>query len=328
MRIAEDERESRVRGVGWSLFPKAAQTLALLRTGPRGRSGVRRRLAPYAFLLPTLALMLVLMATPIIMVSGYSVMDNVITNKDPKAVGLANYVEVLGDSDFHVAVRNTLIFTLASIVAHMVLGLLLAVLLNSPSIGVISKSVFRTVLVLPWLFTVAIVAVLWRLILNPNGVLNYLLEAAGLIDANVEWLSDPAKALGAVVLINIWAGYPFYMISLLAGLQGIPGDLYEAATVDGAGGGRKFLHVTLPQLRPLIIGLSLLDFIWTTQQFPLIWMTTGGGPINATEVISTYTYKLAFSRYEFSLASASAVVILVASMLVAFVYARQQKSRD
>lgn len=272
--------------------------------------------------------MLVLMATPIIMVTEYSVMDNVITNKHPKGVGLANYVEVLGDSRFHVAVRNTLIFTLASIVAHMVLGLLFAVLLNSPSIGAISRSVFRTVLVLPWLFTVAIVAVLWRLILDPNGVLNYLLEAAGLIDAHVGWLSDPGKALGAVVLINIWAGYPFYMISLLAGLQGIPGVLYEAATVDGAGGGRKFLHVTLPQLRPLIVGLLLLDFIWTTQQFPLIWMTTGGGPIDATEVIGTYTYKLAFSRYEFSLASASGVVILVASMLVALVYARQQKSRD
>lgn len=118
------------------------------------------------------------------------------------------------------------------------------------------------------------------------------------------------------------------MVSLLAGLQGIPGDLYEAATVDGAGWFSRFFHVTLPQLKPIIISMLLLDFIWTTQQFALIWMTTGGGPIVATEMLSTYTYKLAFTKYEFSLASASAVIILLLSMILAFFYVRHQRSRD
>ena len=99
-----------------------------------------------------------------------------------------------------------------------------------------------------------------------------------------------------MTFINIWSGYPFFMISLLAGLQGIPRDLYEAATVDGAGVVSAFRNVTLPQLRPIIISMAVLDLIWTTQQFALIWMTTGGGPINVTEMLSTYTYKLAFSR--------------------------------
>ncbi len=118
------------------------------------------------------------------------------------------------------------------------------------------------------------------------------------------------------------------MMSLLAGLQGIPRDLYEAATVDGANGLQRFRHVTLPQLRPIIVSLAMLDVIWTTQQFALIWMTTGGGPINVTEMLSTFTYKLAFSRYEFAMASASAVIIFGFSMVLAFFYVRYQKARD
>jgi multiple sugar transport system permease protein len=118
------------------------------------------------------------------------------------------------------------------------------------------------------------------------------------------------------------------MVSLLAGLQGVPEDLYEAATIDGASEWRKFIAITIPQLMPVIVSISMLDFIWTMQVFALVWMTTGGGPIHATEVLGTYTYKLAFSRYQFSAAAASAVIILVISMTVAFFYIRHQKSRD
>ncbi|MBU4214151.1 MAG: sugar ABC transporter permease [Actinobacteria bacterium] len=268
------------------------------------------------------------MLVPIAMVVGYSFQDNVITNPNPVFVGLANYGTVLSDPVFLTAVKNTAYFTGVSVAAHMVLGLAFAMMLNSPLLANRTKALFRTVYVLPWLFTVAIIAVLWRMLLNPNGVVNYLLTAAGLITKNVEWLASPDTALHAVTFINIWAGYPFFMVSLLAGLQGIPKDLYEAATVDGANGPQKFRNVTLPQLRPIIISMALLDIIWTTQQFALIWMTTGGGPINVTEMLSTFTYKLAFSSYEFALASTSAVIVLVLSMLLAFVYVRYQRARD
>jgi multiple sugar transport system permease protein len=143
----------------------------------------------------------------------------------------------------------------------------------------------------------------------------------------VDWLSDPGTALWALTFINIWAGFPFFMISILAGLQGISSDLYEAASVDGAGAVRQFLNVTIPQLRPVLISMAVLDLIWTSQQFALIWMTTGGGPLNATEMLSTYTYKQAFSSYEFATASASAVIVLLLSMVLAFFYVRLQKER-
>jgi multiple sugar transport system permease protein len=188
--------------------------------------------------------------------------------------------------------------------------------------------VFRAVYILPWLFTAAIIAVIWRMLLNPNGVINYALVGLGITDTRIEWLASVDLSLYAVTFINIWAGYPFFMMSLLAGLQGISTDLYEAALVDGANPVQKFLHITIPQLKPIIISMLLLDLIWTSQQFALIWMTTGGGPINVTEMLSTFTYKLAFSRTEFALASTSAVIILLLSMILAFFYVRHQKAQD
>jgi multiple sugar transport system permease protein len=292
------------------------------------RTTLSRRAEPYGYVAPTSALLIVLMLVPIVMVIGYSFLDNVILNKNPEVVGFDNYVEVLTDSVFHTAIANTLIFVTASVAAHLVIGLAFAMMLNSTLIGARIISLFRGIFILPWLFTAAIVAVLWRMLLAPEGVANYLLGAVGLTGGDTLWLADPAMALGSVTFINIWSGYPFFMISLLAGLQGIPADLNEAARVDGAGPLQRFWNVTIPQLRPIIISMALLDFIWTSQQFALIWMTTGGGPIIATEMLSTYTYKLAFAKYEFALASTSAVLVLLLSMVLAILYVRHQRARD
>ena len=292
------------------------------------RRNILRRLGPFGFLSPTLVLLIILMVTPIVMVIGYSLMDRVITAPESNFVGFENYLEVLTDPVFGVAVKNTVIFAGASVIAHFVIGMGFALMLNSPMLGNRTKAIFRTIYILPWLFTIAIVAVLWRMLLAPNGIVNYLVETVGLSSGSVEWLSDPNLALGSVTFINIWSGYPFFMVSLLAGLQGISKDLYEAALIDRAGPVKQFLHVTVPQLKPIIISMALLDFIWTTQQFALIWMTTGGGPINRTEMLSTFTYKLAFSTYDFSVASAAAVIILVLSMVLAYLYVRHQKARD
>lgn len=302
----------------------APETVTFIAGSERGRR--RRRLRKtaesYGFLAPTLILLLVLMVIPIVMVIGYSFQDKVILSKRSQFVGFENFITILTDSAFHNAISNTLIFTITSVVAHLIIGLTFAMLLNSELIGRVPRAIFRALYILPWLFTAAVIAVLWRMLLAPNGVINFLL------DTDVEWLANPALALGSVTFINIWAGYPFFMVSLLAGLQGIPAELNEAARVDGASGIQRFFNVTIPQLRPIITSLVLLDLIWTSQQFALIWMTTGGGPINVTEVLSTYTYKLAFSKYDFALASTSAVLVLLMSMVLAFFYVRHQRARD
>ncbi|PZG23893.1 sugar ABC transporter permease [Micromonospora craterilacus] len=293
----------------------------------RSRSTLARRLVPYGYLSPTVLLIVVLMVVPIVMVIGYSFRDNVIVQENSVFAGFANYTKVLTDESFLAALKNTGVFISVSTLAHLVLGLTFAMMLNSPLLGGVTKAIFRIVYILPWLFTIAVIAVIWRLLLDPAGVVNHVLQTLGLIQEGVNWFSDPGMALWAVTFVNIWAGYPFFMISLLAALQGIPNDLYEAAAVDGTNWFQRFFHVTLPQLRPVIISMAVLDLIWTSHQFALIWMTTGGGPLNATEMLSTFTYKQAFSEYEFATASAAAVIVLLLTMVLAFFYVRSQRER-
>ncbi len=282
----------------------------------------KKLITPYLYLLPTIVLMCILLIVPIVMVIGYSFYDNVIINKNPVFVGMENYVKVLSDPVFFVAIKNTLFFVLISIVAHFLIGMLFAMLLNTRYLGVMTKGIFRVIYALP------VIAIVWRMMLNPNGVLNYLMTNAGIISEKIEWLASRDVALASVTLINIWSGYPFYMISILAGLQGISTDLYEASALDGANAVQTFFKITIPQLKPILISLLMLDFVWTLQQFALIWMTTGGGPVNATETISTYIYKQGFSKYQYSMASAGAVILLIVCTIIGIFYVRQQKAGD
>lgn len=288
----------------------------------------KKLITPYLYLLPTIVLMCILLIVPIVMVIGYSFYDNVIINKNPVFVGLENYSKVLSDPVFFVAIKNTLFFVLISIVAHFLIGMLFAMLLNTRYLNVMTKGIFRVIYALPWMFTASVIAIVWRMMLNPNGVLNYLMTNMGLISEKVEWLASRDVALASVTLINIWSGYPFYMISILAGLQGISTDLYEASALDGANAVQTFFRITIPQLKPILISLLMLDFVWTLQQFALIWMTTGGGPVNATETISTYIYKQGFSKYQYSMASAGAVILLIVCTIIGIFYVRQQKAGD
>jgi multiple sugar transport system permease protein len=262
-----------------------------------------------------------------VMVVRYSLMDGAIVKKDAAFAGLQNYRAVFADPVFWESVANTIYFTVMSVIFHLLIGLSFALLLNSPRVTPILRSILRVLFILPWLFTAVIIAIIWRLLLDPNGVINSVLMTLHIVGFKVEWFSSPTTALHAVTFVNIWAGYPLYMVSLLAGLQGIPKDLYEAAGIDGANEWEKFRFITIPQLMPIIISIALLDFIWTMQVFPLVWMTTGGGPIHATEMLSTYTYKLAFREYDFSLASASAILILLLSMSMTYFYIKHQKAR-
>jgi multiple sugar transport system permease protein len=289
---------------------------------------IKNRTRPYLFLAPAIVLLTLLMLYPILVVIKYSVMDNVIMNKNPQFVGLSNYKQVLSDGIFRLSLGNTLYFSVMSVIFHMIVGLFFALLLDAKVVNPVVKSLMRVFYILPWVFTATIIAIIWRLLLDPSGVVNYVLGVLHITERNIPWFSSTKFALHALTFVNIWAGYPFYMVSILAGLQGIPKDYYEAATIDGANDIQQFWHITIPHLIPIIVSIAMLDFIWTMQVHPLVWMTTGGGPVHVTEVLSTYTYKLAFSTYKFSLASASGVIILVLSMGIAIFYIRNQKARD
>ena len=289
---------------------------------------LKKKLTPYGYLLPTIILLLILLVIPVIMVIGYSFFDNVIVNKNPVFVGLKNYATVLHDKNFWNAISNTLFFVIVSMVAHLVIGMVFALVLNTRYLGNKTKGIFRVIYALPWMFTASVIAILWRMMLDPSGVLNYLMMTLHITSDKVSFLATRSIALQAVTLINIWSGYPFYMISILAGLQGISTDLYEASSLDGANTIQTYLRITLPQLKPILISLLMLDFVWTLQQFALIWMTTGGGPVNATETVSTYIYKQAFTKYQYSTASTGAVLLLIVCSIVGVLYVRQQRSED
>ena len=291
------------------------------------RYSTLRKLVPYFYVSPATFLLVLLMLFPMVMVFKYSLMDGAIMKKDAAFAGVQNYLTIFENPVFWQSVGQTMYFTIMSVVFHFIIGLAFALLLNTNRVDPLIRSILRVLFILPWLFTAVIIAIIWRLLLDPNGVVNSVLMALHIINFKVEWFSSTRTAIHALTFANIWAGYPLYMVSLLAGLQGISKELYEAAGIDGANELEKFWYITIPQLMPIIISIALLDFIWTMQVFPLVWMTTGGGPIYSTEVLSTFTYKLAFSQYEFSLASASAMIILIISMSVTYFYIKHQQRR-
>lgn len=284
-----------------------------------------KKTAPYRYLAPTLILMVVFLVIPIGMVVQYSFVDKAVVSPNPEFVGLANYKELFANSAFWNAVSNTIIFVVVSVVAHLAIGMLFAILLNSKYFKYRTKAIARVIYILPWVFTASVVAILWKLMLQPSGIVDYLLQFLPNISRNTEWISNRQIALGVICFVNIWCGYPFYMISILAGLQGISGDLYEGAAIDGASATKSFLHITIPQLKPILISIAMLDFIWTLQSFNVIWMLTGGGPVNSTETLSIFIYKLAFQKVDYSMAGTAATVLLVVCVFIAIFYVRQQK---
>jgi multiple sugar transport system permease protein len=284
------------------------------------------KLAPYLFVAPTVLVLVFLILYPIVQVFYMSVWDNYYVAPRPRFVGLNNYQWLLRQEIFPRIFSNTVIFTVGSVALHLIFGLALAVLLSS-KINERARGLFRGLLLLPWTFTLVVVAVIWRLILNPFGLLNGLLSGLGLINlaSPTNWLGEPNLALPAIILVNFWAGYPFVMLMLLAAMQSIPAELYEAATVDGAGEWGKFFFIAVPSIRPVIASVSLLDAIWSFRLFDLVYLTTGGGPLNATHVLATYNYQLAFEGFNFSRSAALSVILLVCTSLLALFYFRYQK---
>jgi arabinogalactan oligomer/maltooligosaccharide transport system permease protein len=235
-------------------------------------------------------------------------------------VGLDNYTEALTGDQFLGTLGWTLVWTVACVSVTFVLGLGLANMLNRRIAG---RSFYRMLLILPWAVPGFVSVFAWRFLYNQdNGLLNKILAGGG-IDA-VPWLNDPTWAKFSVIAVNVWLGVPFMMVALLGGLQSIPGELYEAAEMDGASAWQRFRNITLPGLRSVSTTVILLSTIWTFNMFPVIFLLTRGGPGEATQILVTQAYKFAFeiSPRDFAQSSTWGVLILVLLMLFAAVYRR------
>ncbi len=232
-------------------------------------------------------------------------------------VGLQNYADLITGrvGRFWPQFTVTLIWTFACVFFHYTLGLALAVLLNREIKG---RSVYRVLLIIPWAVPAFVSAFAWKFIFDrDSGVLNALIRAFGYTGDPIDFFATTPRALTAAIIVNIWLGVPFMMVALLGGLQAVPGDLYEAAEVDGATPWQRFTNITLPSLRPVSASVILLGTIWTFNMFPIIYLVTRGGPGGTTDILVTGAYKAAFEGLRnYSLAATYGVTIL--SILVVY----------
>ena len=239
----------------------------------------------------------------------------------PTLAYLGNYAAILRDSIFWEALRNTVIFSAASVALGFLAGLVLAVLLDQDLPGI---RVLRGLSLVPWIVPYIVVAFLFLYMFNFDvGVINFLLRVLGVITENIAWLSTPHSAMIAVITANVWNQTPFYILMFLAGLQTIPGELKEAASIDGASPLQVFWHITVPHLQNIMVIATILMLIRNFNNFPLIWVMTQGGPINSTTTLVIYIFRLAFSEFNFGYAAAVGVLWLVLLMVITAWYVRQ-----
>ncbi len=236
-------------------------------------------------------------------------------------VGANNYTELLASGRFWNAVLNTLIWTLGTLTLQITSGVAVALLLNQ---SIIFRSLARSLILFPYFLSTVVAVLVWRWLFNDlYGILNHLVLLAGLTDTPVNWLGEMPNAMVSIIFVGAWKYFPFVVIAVLARLQTIPEPLYEAATIDGAGPVQRFLDITLPQLRDVLVVVILLRAIWDFKEFDLIYLLTGGGPINATQTLSLLVYEEAFRLNRMGMASSYAVAMMLVLLGFTLIYLRQ-----
>lgn len=270
----------------------------------------KKKIAPYLYVMPVLILLLIMYGYPLIKSIIMSLQDYKLTSSGSAPFNdFANFKKMFSDTDFLLLLKNSLIYVIISVVAQFVLGLILALCLKTKFRG---RGIYQSIVFLPWAFSSFVVGLMFRWSFNGEyGVVNDILMKMGIIKENVAWLGTPGLSLAVVIIAMIWMGIPFFGIMILAALQSVPDDIYEAADIDGCGMFRKFFSLTLPYIKPTIIMTVLLRTIWIFNSFDLIVIITGGGPVNYSQTLPSYMYSKAFASYDFGLASAFGVLLIV-----------------
>lgn len=289
----------------------------------RRRASLRATLTGYSFAAPNLLLLGVFLFWPLIAAAVLS-LQKYSGFGQPSFLGLGNYASLFSDGEFWQALVNTVVFTAFTVVGSIGLGLAFAVLLNKTLPG---RGLFRTVIYVPMVVSSVASGLIGYLIFDENtGIVDKLITAVGL--PNVPWQSNGTAAMAALILMTVWGRAGFTMVIYLAGLQGISPDLYEAASIEGANAWQRFRSVTFPLLGPSTFFLLIINVIYSFQVFDLVYVLTGGGPGNATEMLTTYAYSNAFLNHQQGLAAAIGMVLLVLLVGFAALQWRTNPQRD
>lgn len=278
-------------------------------------------LSGYAYVLPALIFMLVLIGYPIVynfIISFQKLDATTINNSVREFVGLQNYKKVLSDAVMGIAFKNTLIYTIASLIFQFTFGFALALFFNNRF--KLAKPI-RGFMVISYMMPITVTALMFKFMLSPsNGIINDIIVGLGIVDSPIPWLLQEKTALWGLIIANSWIGIPFNMLLLTTGLSNIPEDIYESASVDGANSFKKFINITIPLLKPAIMSVLMLGFVYTFKVFDLVFVMTSGGPVNSTEVLSTFSYRLSFKYYYFGEGAAVANILFLCLFGVALVY--------
>jgi len=289
-------------------------------------SSKMRNKSPYFFILPALVILLAVMIIPVfssIRLSFFEWSLRDIRNA-PVFVGLRNFADIFQSENFYTSIRVTLVFTVSVVVLELLMGMILALLLEG---GIPGLRLFRTIFILPVMIAPVVVGVIWKFLYNPSyGKINYFLHLLHL--PAVGWLSDPQMALVSIILTDIWQWTPFVFLLLLAGLQGIPQDLSDAGRVDGANYLQNLVHIKLPSISGVIGITAVLRLIDAFRGLVVMFIMTNGGPGVSTEILSIHLYKTAFTDQRLGKASAIAVVLLFIITLLSIIFISKSLKED
>ena len=286
----------------------------------------RRRREAYGFILPAFCYMLLVLGYPLVynvILSFKNVDVKNLTKGGSVFVGLQNYIDLFQNDTFILVLRNTFVFTIACLVFQFTIGFAFAIFfsqkfrLSGPIRGIVLVS---------YMMPMAVTGLLGKNMFANAGLINDLLGKIGIVGP--EWLVDTSTALIAVIIMNCWVGIPFNMLLLISGLTSISGEVYESASIDGANWGQRFVYITLPMMRGSILAVLMLGFIYTFRAFDLMYIMTAGGPLNATDVLGTYSYMLSFTQFQFSKGSAVAMVLFVCLFIVGLFYLQLLSKED
>lgn len=294
----------------------------------RSGSGLAGRAAPHLFLAPALVVTTVIVFWPVLQTAWMSLFDySLLRPNERPFIGLGNFARAMGDEVFWISLWQSVVWITACVAGQLLLGLVAGVLLNRSFWW---RGVARALVIIPWALPSVIIALMWSWMYDFNlGLINDLGLRLGLLAEPVAWLAQPRTAFWAIVLALIWQGFPFFAIVVLAGLQSIPKDLYEAAAADGASAWQGFVRITLPSLMPVLMTALLLRTIWVANSLDVILVMTGGGPGYATHTLPLYAFVQAYSGLEFGYGSALALILTVMLMGVVALYIwRLQREQD
>lgn len=241
-------------------------------------------------------------------------------------VGLQNYRTLLATGEFWTSLRTNLIWTVGTLSLQIVFGVGMALVLHQ---NIWFRSLARSLILFPYFISTVVAVLVWKWLFNDlYGILNHLMMSAGIIDFPIDYLGSMPNAMVSVILVGAWKYFPFVVIAVLARLQSIPDQLYEAARIDGAGPIARFFDVTLPQLRDVLVVIIMLRAIWDFKEFDLIFLLTGGGPVTSTQTLPLLVYKEAFALNQMGMATAYAVIMMLIMLVFMVLYIRKTRSED